>query len=300
MKILNLGSLNVDRTYSVERFVQPKETIQALKYEEFCGGKGLNQSVALARAGAEVYHAGAIGADGKLLADMLESSGVHTEYLQTIDGASGHAVIQVDRSGQNNIIICGGANRKIEKSYISEVIAHFDAGDMLLLQNEISNIAFAMEEAKKRGLQVAFNPSPIDEGVWECDLNLVDLFVLNEVEGRILAGIRSEEPEEIMTALKEKFPDASFVLTLGDRGAYYFNRETKAFHDIYAVKAVDTTAAGDTFCGYFLAGLAEGMEMEENLARASAASALGVTRKGAAPSIPVRKETEEFMKQRNQ
>ena len=296
MKILNLGSLNVDRTYSVERFVQPKETIQALKYEEFCGGKGLNQSVALARAGAEVYHAGAIGEDGRLLADMLESSGVHTEYLQKLDGASGHAVIQVDRSGQNNIIICGGANRRIEKDYISEVIAHFDAGDMLLLQNEISSIAFAMEEAKKRGLKVAFNPSPIDDGVWECDLNLVDLFVLNEVEGRILAGIQSEEPDQIMAALKEKFPDASFVLTLGDKGAYFFNRDTKAFHDIYAVKAVDTTAAGDTFCGYFLAGLAEKMDMEENLARASAASALGVTRKGAAPSIPVREETEEFIK----
>lgn len=297
MKILNLGSLNVDRTYSVERFVQPKETIQALKYEEFCGGKGLNQSVALARAGAEVYHAGAIGADGKLLSDMLESSGVRTEYLQRLDEASGHAVIQVDQSGQNNIIICGGANRKIGKDYIAEVVSHFDAGDILLLQNEISNIAFAMEEAKKQGLKVAFNPSPIDDGVWECSLNLVDIFILNEVEGRLLAGIRSEEPDGIMAALKEKFPSSSFVLTLGDKGAYYFDRETQAFHDIYKVRAVDTTAAGDTFCGYFLAGLAEGMDMEENLARASAASALGVTRKGAAPSIPGRKETEEFMKQ---
>ena len=111
MKILNLGSLNVDKTYSVKRFVQPKETIQALKYEEFCGGKGLNQSVALARAGAEVYHAGAVGEDGKLLTDTLKAAGADIRYVEQLDGASGHAVIQIDEAGQNNIIICGGANR---------------------------------------------------------------------------------------------------------------------------------------------------------------------------------------------
>ena len=115
MKILNLGSLNIDKTYSVKRFVQPKETIQALDYGEFCGGKGLNQSVALARAGAEVYHAGAVGGDGKLLLDMLKEAGADTGYVETLDGASGHAVIQIDESGQNNIIICGGTNRKIRR-----------------------------------------------------------------------------------------------------------------------------------------------------------------------------------------
>lgn len=102
MKILNLGSLNIDKTYSVKRFVQPKETIQALDYEEFCGGKGLNQSVALARAGAEVYHAGAVGGDGRILLDMLKEAGADTGYVETLDGASGHAVIQIDESGQNN------------------------------------------------------------------------------------------------------------------------------------------------------------------------------------------------------
>ena len=148
MKILNLGSLNIDKTYSVKRFVQPKETIQALDYEEFCGGKGLNQSVALARAGAEVYHAGAVGGDGRILLDMLKEAGADTGYVETLDGASGHAVIQIDESGQNNIIICGGTNRKITREYISSVLEHFGKGDLILLQNEISNIDFAMEEAK--------------------------------------------------------------------------------------------------------------------------------------------------------
>lgn len=295
MKILNLGSLNVDKTYSVKRFVQPKETIQALKYEEFCGGKGLNQSVALARAGAKVYHAGAVGGDGKLLTDMLEASGADIRYIERLDGASGHAVIQIDESGQNNIIICGGANRRVEKDYIASVLENFGSGDLILLQNEISNIDFAMEEAKKRGLIVAFNPSPADEGVFWCDLSLVDYFILNEVEGKILAGIDSEEPGDIMAALKEKYKGASVVLTLGDRGAYFYDGAETFFHDIYKVKAVDTTAAGDTFCGYFIAGLALGLSHERILAEASAAGALAVTKKGAAPSVPVRKDVEEFM-----
>ncbi len=296
MKILNLGSLNVDKTYSVKRFVQPKETIQALKYEEFCGGKGLNQSVALARAGAEVYHAGAVGEDGKLLTDTLKAAGADIRYVEQLDGASGHAVIQIDESGQNNIIICGGANRRIEKSYIASVLENFEAGDLILLQNEISNIDFAMEEAKKRGLLVAFNPSPADEGVFCCSLSLVDYFILNEVEGKILAGIESEEPQEILSALKGKYKTASIVLTLGDKGAYFYDGKETFFHDIYKVKAVDTTAAGDTFCGYFIAGLAMGLPHDEVLAQASAAGALAVTKKGAAPSVPVREAVTDFIK----
>ena len=269
MKILNLGSLNIDKTYSVKRFVQPKETIQALDYEEFCGGKGLNQSVALARAGAE-----------------------------TLDGASGHAVIQIDESGQNNIIICGGTNRKITREYISSVLEHFGKGDLILLQNEISNIDFAMEEAKKRGLQVAFNPSPADEGVFLCNLELVDYFILNEVEGRILAGTDSEEPAPILRALREKYKNAAFVLTLGDQGAWYCDPEETSFKDIFRVEAVDTTAAGDTFCGYFIAGIAGGLGHKQALLQASAAAALAVTKKGAAPSVPERSAVEAFIGER--
>lgn len=295
MRILNLGSLNVDKTYSVKRFVQPKETITALKYEEFCGGKGLNQSVALARAGAEVYHAGAVGEDGKLLTDMLKSAGADIRYVKKVDGPSGHAVIQIDESGQNNIIIFGGANRMLTEEYIRSVLSDFGEGDLILLQNEISNLPFAMEEAKRRGLLVAFNPSPADEGVFACDLTLVDYFILNEVEGRILAGIDSEEPEAIMAALKAKYKGASIVLTLGDQGAAFHDGTDTFFQDIYKVKAVDTTAAGDTFCGYFIAGLALGLPHKTILSEASAAGALAVTKKGAAPSVPERKEVEEFL-----
>ena len=295
MKILNIGSLNIDKTYSVKRFVQPKETIQALKYEEFCGGKGLNQSVALARAGAEVYHAGAVGADGALLVNMLESSGVHTEHLLKTAGASGHAVIQIYGSGQNNIIICGGANRELTKEYIDSVLEHFGPEDLLLLQNETSNVGYAIGKAKEKGMTVALNPSPADDAIKSFPLSLVDYFIINELEGRELAEIGSEEPEKIMAALLEKFPGAHFVLTLGENGAYYFDGGKKAFHDIFRVKAVDTTGAGDTFCGYFIAGLSKGLDVETILTQASAASAISVGRKGAAPGIPTMAEVKEFL-----
>jgi ribokinase len=206
-------------------------------------------------------------------------------------------VIQIDESGQNNIIICGGANRCVDREDITAVLDYFGEGDMLLLQNEISNIAFAMEEAKRRGLLVAFNPSPADEGVFECDLNLVDYFILNEVEGKILAGIDSEEPDDIMNALKDKYPEAAFMLTLGDQGCRFFNKEETLTHAVYPVKAVDTTAAGDTFCGYFIAGIAQGLAIEEILDLASAAGAIAVTKKGAAPSVPTREEVETFLAQ---
>lgn len=127
---------------------QPKETIQALDYEEFCGGKGLNQSVALAGQARRYTMPEPVGGDGRILLDMLKEAGADTGYVETLDGASGHAVIQIDESGQNNIIICGGTNRKIHQRILSSVLEHFGKGDLILLQNEISNIDFAMEEAK--------------------------------------------------------------------------------------------------------------------------------------------------------
>lgn len=297
MKVLNIGSLNIDKTYSVKHFVRPEETVKALKYDEFCGGKGLNQSIALVRAGAEVYHAGAVGKDGKMLTEILEASGVHTEYIQKLDTASGHAVIQVDEKGQNNIIICGGANDSISKEFICSVLEHFETGDIVLLQNEISNVDFAVSEAKRKGLTVAFNPSPMNEGIRDCALELVDLFLLNEVEGKLLAGIESEEPECIMNALKDKFKLSSVLLTLGENGAYFFNHKETVFQEIYKVRTVDTTGAGDTFCGYFLAGITKGFSCRECLQNAAAASAIVVSRMGAAPGIPVWDEVAAFKKE---
>ena len=299
MRVVNIGSLNIDKTYTVRQFVQPKETIKAIGYAEFCGGKGLNQSVALAKAGAEVWHAGAVGGDGEMLIKMLREAGVHTELIEQKPGPSGHAVIQVNADGQNNIIIYGGANDSISAEYIVSVLAQFGEGDLLLLQNEVSNIDFAMEEAKKRGMQVAFNPSPLNEKIGACRLELVDYFLLNEVEGKAMAGTESEEPDVILRALHMRFPNAAFVLTLGENGAYFAGGGEEIYQKIYPVETVDTTGAGDTFCGYFIAGLAKKLDYPAILKRASAASALAVSRRGAAPSVPAAKEVSDFIRERS-
>lgn len=296
MRVLNIGSLNTDKTYKVKHFVQPKETLKALHYAEFCGGKGLNQSVALAKASAQVWHAGAVGQDGEELLKVLKEAGVHTELIQKVDGPSGHAIIQVDQTGQNCILICGGANDDISKEQIDAALNGFGAGDLLLLQNEISNIAYAMERAKEAGMQIAFNPSPINAAIREYPLALVDYFLVNEIEGKMLAGIDSEDPLLIKDALLTRYPQAAFVLTLGEAGAYFFNGQKTVFQPVYTVNAIDTTAAGDTFCGYFIAGLCEGLPVEARLKYASAASAIAVSRMGASPSIPDQAEVAAFLK----
>ena len=296
MRVLSLGSLNIDKVYSVDHIVNPKETIESTSYNNFCGGKGLNQSVALARAGADVSHAGMIGEDGAMLADALRESGVRMDLLRTVDGPSGHAVIQIDPHAQNCIIIFGGSNRRITPQYIDEVMEGFDAGDVLLLQNEISGNGYAIEKAHEKGMTVVLNPSPYDSRLDECDYSKVDIFMVNEVEGRLMAGCESEDPQVIRESLKKAFPNAAFVLTLGEAGSCYFKGSEEYFQPIFSVKAVDTTAACDTFCGYFLSSMALGLSIPQCLKRAAAASAICVSRSGASPSIPTSEEVDAFLK----
>ena len=284
--ILNFGSLNIDYVYSVDHFVSPGETISSDSLELFCGGKGLNQSVALSKSGADVYHAGKIGKDGELLKVLLTDSGVHTELIGYADSQSGHAIIQVDCSGQNPIILYGGANRKITKEFADEVFRHFGKGDILLLQNEISCLEYIMECAFKKGMRIALNPSPMNESILNLPLHYVEWFILNEIEGKAISG--KEKYDEIAEAIIEKYPDSRVVLTLGKQGVYYQDKNAKLRHGIYDVKVVDTTAAGDTFTGYFLALVNEGAEIKTALEKASIASSLSVSQKGAAPSIPDR------------
>lgn len=290
MKILNFGSLNIDMTYSMDHFVKPGETQAALKLESFCGGKGLNQSVAASMAGAAVYHAGKVGHDGDLLIRRLENAGVNTRYIRYSSGPSGHAIIQVDRSGQNNIILYGGANQEITREDIEEVLADFQEGDLLLLQNEISSLPYLLEKAAEKKMTVALNPSPISAALLLTDLSAVQYFLLNELEGMELTG--ESRPEDICRAMLKKYPGCKVVLTLGDRGAVYTDGKVTCAHGIYKVPVVDTTAAGDTFTGYFLACVAEGLSAEIALEKASKASALTVSRPGASDSIPTRAEVD--------
>lgn len=292
MKILSLGSLNIDLVYSVSHINLEGETLSAKELEQKQGGKGLNQSVALARAGAEVFMAGCVGADGADLMETLRQSGADTTFIRKVDEPSGHAIIQLADSGANSIIIYGGANLKITPEMIDETLSHFAPGDYILLQNEISNVDYAIRSAKERGLKVAFNPSPISEELLSYPLELVDVFILNELEGQTLSGIESEKGSEVMASLIQKFPQAVIVLTLGDKGAMYHGNGQDLTCCAHKVSVVDTTGAGDTFCGYFLACTMRGMDPKTALETASRASALAIGKKGAAVSIPTLAQVE--------
>jgi len=291
MKILNIGSLNIDYVYSVDHAVRPGETISASNRQVFCGGKGLNQSIALARAGANVYHAGKIGRDGLFLREKLAENGVNVDYTRIQEGiSSGHAIIQVDTKGQNCIVIYGGANLSITENDIDDILKDFHAGDILLLQNEVSNVEYAIEKAHEKGMKIALNPSPIGNLASSDKFKYVDWFILNEVEGFEIT--EEKTGKEICVKLLERFPDSKVVLTLGKQGCIYYDGKNFYEHGIYDVKVVDTTAAGDTFTGYFLTCIMENMEIEKALTLASKASSIAVSRAGASDSIPFRDEVE--------
>ena len=289
MKILNFGSLNIDYVYSVEHFVRAGETISSTELELFAGGKGLNQSVAFSRAGAETYHAGCIGSEGKFLVDMLRKSGVNTDFVRCLnDTSSGHAIIQVNSSGENCIMLYGGANKKITDSFMDEVFSNFGDGDLLMLQNEVNDLNKMIRKAKSRKMKVALNPSPFNDVITSLDLSLVDYIILNETEGQELT--KSSEANEIIDVLTNKYPHMTVILTLGSRGSVYAYKDIRIKQDIFKTTVVDTTAAGDTFTGYFFASLTSGKTPGVALKIASAASSITVSRKGAAPSIPTMDE----------
>ena len=292
MKVLNYGSLNIDYVYSVDHIVKRGETISSDTLNVFCGGKGLNQSIALSKAGAEVYHAGVIGEDGAFLEEILRASGVHTRFVQMkADTRTGNAIIQKDRNGDNCILLYGGSNRAVTPGMADEVLDHFEAGDMLVLQNEISELSYLMEQAHKRGMVIALNPSPMDEELLKAPLQYVKYFILNEIEAKALTnGV--EEDNAMLEAMLKKFPNAEIILTLGERGSVYAKGDVRVEQGIYKVPVTDTTAAGDTFTGYYLASIIQGVSVEEALNMAAKASAIAVSRKGAAPSIPQREEVE--------
>ena len=293
MKVLNIGSMNLDLVYSVDHIVQPGETEASFALDTFLGGKGLNQSMALAKAGVEVYQGGMIGEDGQVFLDACAEYGAKADYIRTVPGKSGHAVIQRDKNAQNCILLYGGANQMLTEAYVDEVLSDFSAGDILLLQNEVNMMPYIVEKAYETGMQIALNPSPFNEKLAAVDMGKISIFLLNEVEGNQVTGLTA--PDEIIAEMLRRFPKAKIVLTLGKDGAVYADAKQKHFQPIFKVKAVDTTAAGDTFTGYFLAGLLDGMQVPDILKMSAKASSIAVTREGAVPSIPYRSEVMEAL-----
>lgn len=292
MKILNFGSLNLDYVYQVEHILIPGETLSSSDRTIFCGGKGLNQSIALAKAGIAVYHAGMVGEGGEILLETCRENGVDTRFVRKIDGPCGHTVIQVDKDAQNCILLFGGANRSITREFVDEVLAFFEKGDVILLQNEINELGYIIDKASEKGMMIILNPSPYDNALDRCNLSKVSLFLVNEIEGYQITG--EKEPEAILAKVRSIYPKAKIVLTLGSEGSVYQDENQIYRQGIYKVKAIDTTAAGDTFTGYFIASILENMSVEEGLKLAAKASAIAVSRPGATASIPLREEVQAF------
>ena len=230
-----------------------------------------------------------------MLLDKLAENGVNTSLIRQVPGKGGHTVIQVNRQGQNCILLYGGTNRMLTREIIDDIFDTFGPEGAVLLQNEINLLPYVMETAHRRGLPIFFNAAPMDEQVHQCDLSLVDWLIVNEVEGQQLAGDCPEE--DILPVLSQKYPGMSILLTLGSRGAACLHRGEKHTIGVCSVKPVDTTAAGDTFSGYFMYGVLKGLAVPDCLRLATAASALCVGRAGAADSVPLKAEVDQVLAQ---
>ncbi len=293
MKILNFGSCNLDYVYALDHIVAPGETEASATMNIFPGGKGLNQSIAVARAGVEIYHAGVLGSDGGLLLQTMEQSGVKTQHIQRVPEKNGHAIIQVTAAGENSIILHAGSNAMLTEKMIDSVLEHFRAGDVLMLQNEVNLVGHLVEKAHAKGMVTVLNPSPFNDKIKEIDLRQVSWLLLNEVEAAGLTGSTVEE--DSIRWFQQNLPETKVLLTLGKQGCVLIGEGRCLRQRAFQVEAVDTTAAGDTFTGYFVASVSRGLPWEECLLRATAAAAICVTRHGAAPSIPWRIEIDNFL-----
>lgn len=284
MKVLCFGSANLDHVYKVKHFTMPGETQSCIDYTVKCGGKGNNQAIAMAMAGNETYFAGIIGKDGGLLRKTLIEKGVHVDYLKCSEEPTGHAIIEVDSSGQNRIVLYGGTNKTISCEYIDSVLSHFSAEDIIVLQNEINNVPYIIERCFEKGMKIFFNAAPYDEAVRNFPIEKVTWLVVNETEGAALSGER--DYEKILSALKRKYPKTNILFTMGKEGSRILTDVDDIKVAAMEVHVVDTTGAGDTYIGYFVRGIVKGLPLLEAAELATKASAISVTRFGAVDSIP--------------
>lgn len=288
MTIYNLGSINIDLVYRVDHFPVPGETLTSDDFSKGLGGKGANQSIAIARAGGDVRHIGAIGEDGRWALDIIAQSGADVRGVTLIDTPTGHAVINVDQAGENTIVLFAGANRALTETQISESLEGATAKDWLLLQNETSLGVFAARLAKSKGMKIAYSAAPFEaEHALEV-LPLTDLIAVNEGEAAQLSQALGVDAKDIDVP--------QLLVTKGAHGVWYRDARGTYEQPVFSVAPLDTTGAGDTFLGYFLAALDGANPVQTALETATAASAIQITRHGAASAIPLRAEVQAFLR----
>ncbi|KXI28053.1 ribokinase [Paraglaciecola hydrolytica] len=297
MAVINFGSINVDHVYQVDHFVQPGETLASSDYQRLLGGKGANQSIALARAGSEVWHVGKVNEADATFKQTLIRENINCKHVSCTETASGHAIIQVTPSGENAIVLFGGANHELTSKDIMYALDAAKSSDWVLTQNETSGIDQVLLQAKEKGLKVAFNPAPMTESVKHLPHHCIDLLIVNEVEAEEISG--HENLDKIEAYFRQEWPHAEVLITLGKAGVRMLKKDKTIDVPAFEVTAVDTTAAGDTFIGYFLSAYADHSDSKSALLKACAASALAVTKAGAAQSIPTKEEVSRFLAKRS-
>ncbi len=300
-KILVIGSFMTDLVIKSESFVQEGETIIGESFNQFTGGKGANQAIAAARLGANVEMIGELGEDsfGRDQIASLEKNNVkHDNVLFTDKALSGVGNPQLDDSGKNRIVVVPGANMKLDPDDLDRLSDSIQNSDIIVLQLEIplKTVYKAIELGNKYNKIVILNPAPAAE----LDLDyasMVTYMTPNEHEAELLTGIDTSTPEGIKNAANELLNQGyqNVIITVGDKGSYFVNKNVEIQVSAYKVKAVDSTAAGDSFIGAFAYGLANDASIQESLSYASAVSALAVTKMGAQPSLPSRSEVDDFL-----
>jgi ribokinase len=286
--LFNLGSINIDNFYRVPHMPAPGETLAAEEHSVGLGGKGANQSVASARAGAQVRHIGAVGPEGDWCVKSLTQAGVDTRHITRTKVATGHANILIDPMGENQIILYPGANRAFSQDHVAEALSDAGPGDTLILQNETTVTVEAATLAKSKGLRVIYSAAPFVADDTKAMLSVTDMLVLNAVEAQQLTDALGVGLADLQVPV--------VLITKGADGAVWMEEGVEVAQvPAFPVTPVDTTGAGDCFIGYVAAGLDQGMLPEEAMRLGSAASAIKVTRFGTADAIPTRDEVDRFL-----
>lgn len=300
-KLCVLGSINVDHVIQVSYFPKAGETLLGKNYKIVFGGKGANQAVAAARAGANVQFIGAVGDDdiGKKMKLAFANDGINTQAIREIpEQSTGLAMIQVADSGENSIVISAGANGDVSKAQVDENIEAITQSEYLLMQLEtpLPAIYYAAQVAHNQGVKVVLNPAPAQSLSVDL-LSLIDVITPNETEAEILTNVKIIDKTTACKAadILHGFGIKTVLITLGAKGVYYSENGNGEIIEGFKVKAIDTTAAGDTFNGAFVTALLENKPYEEAIRFAQAAAAISVTREGAQTAIPYRKEIEDFI-----
>ncbi len=299
-RVVVVGSLNVDLVVTLERMPDSGETVFGKRYAQNAGGKGLNQAVAIARLGIPVTMVGAIGNDdpGKYLHGIVTDEGIDDRFLNTIDGSSGTALIEVQTDGANRIVVVPGANATVTPAQVEQALDSLDDACVVLAQGEVplDAVETALRIARSKGAATILNPAPVQDFPASL-LELVDYLIPNEHEAAQLSGEpteRSAEATHAARTLAERGP-GTVIVTRGSRATVWSTAVQSGSCGVCHVEPIDTVAAGDAFCGGFASAIAEGADLGTALRWASATGGLATTKAGAVPSLPTRAEVEELL-----